>query len=115
VEAGHHILYDHAPEGQVRTFEAALQAQGFQSRYVSVPVDYGPDRNLVTEVVPTIAGANERTISVWLRAPGSVKAGTLAFWGRALARGYLAGGPLGVPAKKSASLPTGALVFGWLC
>jgi hypothetical protein len=33
-------------------FEAALQAQGFQSRYVSTPVDYSTDRALLTEIVP---------------------------------------------------------------
>lgn len=32
--------------------EAALQAQGFQSRYVSTPVDYSTDRALLTEIVP---------------------------------------------------------------
>jgi len=32
--------------------EAALQSQGFQSRYASVPVDYSAERALVTEVVP---------------------------------------------------------------
>lgn len=33
-------------------FEAALQTQGFQSRYVSTAVDYGSDNALVTEIVP---------------------------------------------------------------